>query len=221
MHRAFTLIELLVVISIIALLIAILLPALSNARASARNIQCAANKKQIGAALFIYTEENKNRLPAMMLSEGGVQWSGPFWQDQLVETLPGEEVWLGRNAVFYCPSVAGSHGISDYGNNIQLIPSIGYPTLNYDRLLKVDSIRNTSGVVLTVDSVSDPVNNPDRGSWFVSQLFLTLGKVTPNVPWPPRHGQAMNVLWADMHVVAENAEELVDNRYNYFVPRGF
>ena len=43
---------------------------------------------------------------------------------------------------------------------------------------------------------------------------------TPNVPWPPRHGQAMNVLWADMHVEAENADDLVANRYQYFVPSG-
>ena len=59
----FTLIELLVVISIIALLISILLPALSKARDAARNVQCLANEKQMGTVMLIYANNNDNRLP--------------------------------------------------------------------------------------------------------------------------------------------------------------
>ena len=59
---AFTLIELLVVISIIALLMAILLPSLQRARNQARAVVCQANLKQWGTILALYTEDNQGRL---------------------------------------------------------------------------------------------------------------------------------------------------------------
>jgi len=63
MRRAFTLIELLVVVSIIALLIAILLPALSQAKESARIAQCSMSLQQQGVATFTYANDNQFALP--------------------------------------------------------------------------------------------------------------------------------------------------------------
>lgn len=60
-HRAFTLIELLVVISIIALLIAILLPALGGAKESANRIQCASNARSMATLTHIMATDNRNR----------------------------------------------------------------------------------------------------------------------------------------------------------------
>jgi len=61
--RAFTLVELLVVIGIIAVLIAILLPALGAAREQARTTQCASNMRQLCTSLVNYASENRGKFP--------------------------------------------------------------------------------------------------------------------------------------------------------------
>ncbi|WP_372922788.1 prepilin-type N-terminal cleavage/methylation domain-containing protein [Roseovarius sp.] len=77
--KAFTLIELLVVISIIALLIAILLPALGAARDAAQTSECLSNLRQTGTAAYAHATERKFRLPIA----GNISNTGPGTADNL------------------------------------------------------------------------------------------------------------------------------------------
>lgn len=123
--KGFTLIELLVVISIIALLISILLPALSSAREAARAMQCGSNIRQVTLAAMTYAEDyDEIILPARLINENGNAHS---WDDVLITWLQDENLALHRGerpqGMLACPSsdaITTSSGYSDYSKNIQM-----------------------------------------------------------------------------------------------------
>jgi prepilin-type N-terminal cleavage/methylation domain-containing protein len=107
---AFTLVEMLVVIAIIAILAAMLLPALEKAKLHAKTIACVNNLKQLGICLVLYKDDNKGFFPCVEDDANNDVW---VWPAQLRTYSSG-----GTNtAIFMCPSApAGA----------QWIPKMGY-----------------------------------------------------------------------------------------------
>jgi prepilin-type N-terminal cleavage/methylation domain-containing protein/prepilin-type processing-associated H-X9-DG protein len=92
--KAFTLIELLVVIAIIAILAAMLLPALSRAKQKAVTIKCVSNQKQLGLALVLYGNDHNDNFPFQ---------GRPWPRNPLVDVMNSLQQIIGNTNFFLCP----------------------------------------------------------------------------------------------------------------------
>src|SRR5438874_9311471 len=105
---AFTLIELLVVIAIIAILAALLLPALVSAKEKARRTSCRSGLRQLGLALQMYGNDNRDRLPQGYRDDGA---SHTIWVS--TNTFNAIQQYSGTN-MSTCPSLAGTFQYYQY-----------------------------------------------------------------------------------------------------------
>jgi prepilin-type N-terminal cleavage/methylation domain-containing protein/prepilin-type processing-associated H-X9-DG protein len=184
-RKAFTLVELLVVIGIIALLVAILLPALNRAREQANQIKCLSNVRQLGMAFQMYADANKGRFPfaagnlATVVDDEDWIW----WQETPVAPTPATWQNNGRPVVdpkqsaiapymggfnpqsFRCPSDDGT-------NRLSTGPSGGYYRYSYtmnflmagynQNCPRLSAIRGSSDKVLLVEEDKRTIND---GYW--------------------------------------------------------
>ena len=167
---AFTLIELLVVISIIALLIGILLPALGSARNTARDIKCSSNLKQFGVGFYGYASEHKDSLPYGYYSIENPVGSGNYDQADWMLSISG--YFEGQVSTYAdgdvaspittCPRAGVDGGSKHYSSHPLLIPNLSNGNFNGPPA-KIASIKRTTETFGAADGnqVTEWPGNPN------------------------------------------------------------
>lgn len=208
--QAFTLIELLVVIAIIAILAAMLLPALARAKDEAQRIKCASNAKQLGVAMVMYGDDYSSLLPA---AHGTVPWTTPA-QSSPNTILAWSQVlspFFVNTNLLLCPSLCQLFSHSPY--NYFMGSRVAYIEAQDTASLSLKKIFRPAQFILSGDcNYPFEQNDADPDNYTQDTLF------DPHyLPAKCHHGQ-LNILFADGHVKAYHAFNTNEMTFSYDQP---
>ena len=206
---SFTLIELLVVIAIIAILAAMLLPALSEARNKARQSSCLSQVKQLTLGLHMYTDENDSQFiradPIAGMPRGSQNDNVNWWRFYL-------QPYIGNWDVFICPKgLRTAKDAADSRN--QFHRTYGYNTSLGNRVMV--TIKNPSDLLAMADASHWNAN----GCNGLSAAWASIDKRPPGNPcnasqsvnWvstTTRHRLGSNIGFADGHCEWRTARQM-------------